>query len=714
MRKRMFWAFMALSLVASAALPARAVVPELIPVQGVLADDEGAPLDGSFDIVFALYGAETAGTALWTESRTGEDAVAVDDGLFTVYLGDLTPLDFASLLDDPELWLEMQVGADEPMNRVRLASVPYAEEAEFCAQVGDLLPEDLQTVLDFACGDDQFLRGWDAVSNLPECAAFPVSPGDITAVQTPVGSGLTGGATEGEVSLSVSDVTSAMIADGTITFTDWAQSGCATDQIPKWNGIAWACAADADTDTNTTYSAGTGLSLAGTTFSLNTTYTDSQYVNEAQANSVTSAMIANGAIAFADWAQNGCTANQIPKWNGTAWACAADADTDTVGWALTGNAGTVAGTSYLGTSDDVALDIRVNNTRAFRLEPNATSPNVVGGWSGNWVDSGYVGATIAGGGGTGGPNIVASQWGTVGGGFGNTVGGQYSNVGGGYGNEALGSHCAVLGGENNTANTMNPVDVGSVVCGGSDNTAANAGGVVVGGASNEAYNFGAVLGGEENSAGGWGAVGSGMSNSAGNNSFVGSGVSNQAWQSATVVGGTHNTASGDYSAVGGGGYNTASADYATIPGGYGATADHTGQLAQASGYFSAAGDAQTSRYVLRTATTNASPTAMFLDGSSSRLTITDGRTVTFDALVVGRSNTGQSAGYRIQGVIENVGGTTAFIGTPTVTVLGEDNPAWNVSVLADDTNDALSISVTGVIVTNVRWVATVETAEVSW
>lgn len=44
--------------------------------------------------------------------------------------------------------------------------------------------------------------------------------GDITAVTTAAGSGLTGGSSSGSVALSVSGVTSAMIANGTITGTD--------------------------------------------------------------------------------------------------------------------------------------------------------------------------------------------------------------------------------------------------------------------------------------------------------------------------------------------------------------------------------------------------------------------------------------------------------------------------------------------------------------
>lgn len=41
---------------------------------------------------------------------------------------------------------------------------------------------------------------------------------------------------------------------------------CITNEIAKFDGTNWVCAID--TDTNTTYSAGTGLTLTGTTFSL--------------------------------------------------------------------------------------------------------------------------------------------------------------------------------------------------------------------------------------------------------------------------------------------------------------------------------------------------------------------------------------------------------------------------------------------------------------
>jgi hypothetical protein len=46
------------------------------------------------------------------------------------------------------------------------------------------------------------------------------------------------------VSLLGSSISSSEIQDATITFADWASNSCSTNQIPKWNGSAWACAAD--------------------------------------------------------------------------------------------------------------------------------------------------------------------------------------------------------------------------------------------------------------------------------------------------------------------------------------------------------------------------------------------------------------------------------------------------------------------------------------
>ncbi|HUW14805.1 MAG TPA: hypothetical protein VM537_34115 [Anaerolineae bacterium] len=117
-------------------------------------------------------------------------------------------------------------------------------------------------------------------------------------------------------------------------------------------------------------------------------------------------------------------------------------------WFLTGNAGTTGG-NFLGTTDSQPLEFRVNNARALRLEPNASSPNLIGGYASNNVTAGVLGATIGGGRDNGSPNRVADDYGTVGEGSGNTAGGLYATVGGGRGNIASGNFATVGGGSDN-------------------------------------------------------------------------------------------------------------------------------------------------------------------------------------------------------------------------------------------------------------------------
>ena len=52
-------------------------------------------------------------------------------------------------------------------------------------------------------------------------------------------------------------------------------------------------------------------------------------------------------------------------WNGSAWIIFS---TSSSAWSLTGNAGTVDGTSFIGTTDNVPLNIRVNNQKAGRID----------------------------------------------------------------------------------------------------------------------------------------------------------------------------------------------------------------------------------------------------------------------------------------------------------------------------------------------------------
>jgi hypothetical protein len=130
-----------------------------------------------------------------------------------------------------------------------------------------------------------------------------------------------------------------------------------------------------------------------------------------------------------------------------------EADDNTVGWGLQGNAGTNPATQFLGTTDSQAFELRVNNQRGFRVEPgDFNEHNVIGGSALNVVDPGMYGATIAGGGQTlaTGRQRVTGIYGTVGGGAANTAG-NAAVVGGGAGNTASTFGATVPGGYNNTA-----------------------------------------------------------------------------------------------------------------------------------------------------------------------------------------------------------------------------------------------------------------------
>jgi len=140
-------------------------------------------------------------------------------------------------------------------------------------------------------------------------------------------------------------------------------------------------------------------------------------------------------------------------------------------------------------------------------QPNAESPNLVGGWSGNSVMAGVVGATISGGGTTSGfLNRVTDHYGTVGGGQRNQAGNdsgtlgdaRLSTVGGGTSNVASNDSATVGGGWYNTASGEF-----SVVGGGQDNVASGTSSVVAGGDTNTASGWrSTVPGGVGNTASG--------------------------------------------------------------------------------------------------------------------------------------------------------------------------------------------------------------------
>ena len=350
--------------------------------------------------------------------------------------------------------------------------------------------------------------------NADGTVACETDDGTVTSVAT--GPGLTGGTitATGTVGLAATQLL--------------PTTACAVNQVPQWNGSAWTCAVAGGTGTVTSVATGTGLTggpvtTAGT-IAVNTATIQARVTGSCPVGSYIRTIAADGTV-----------------------TCQADGTGPANAFVQGGNAfGAVA---TLGTNDNFAVDLRANGSRVMRYEPNAISPNVVGGRSTNSIATGVSGGTIAGGGwlnaglGMENRNEVLSDLGTVGGGSGNVAGAIGATA-------SENSHATVAGGSYNIASGP-----ASVVAGGSNNIASGPASVVAGGAGNRAMET---------------------------MSFVGGGESNRAVFKAVVAGGRLNQAIGGISVVAGGAMNVASGIGSTVPGG--AYNEANGDYSFAAGY----------------------------------------------------------------------------------------------------------------------------------
>jgi hypothetical protein len=387
--------------------------------------------------------------------------------------------------------------------------------------------------------------------------------GDITEIQTAAGSGLTGGTASGVATLALANTyklpqacangqvakyntstlvwecsndlqgtggggagtvtniaTGAGLSGGPITSTGTINlastqllptTACAANQIPKWNGSSWACAADAtgaSGGSGTVTSVATGAGLTG------------------------GPITAAGTIGLAAsqlLPTTACADSQTLIWNATSsnWICAGWTPPSAVANAFVNGGNSFGADAVLGTNDANRLFIKSGNTMSFYapesffLQSGSTSPsrsgftqiyssgienfyaspsevrvatekgrievvdkfntvNIRAGSIFNQAGNASKGQTISGGGeltdnclsqsqttyGASCTNQTNGDFAVVSGGAGNSAREGYATVSGGSSNRALGSASVVSGGFGNTANA-----VGSVVAGGQLNTA---------------------------------------------------------------------------------------------------------------------------------------------------------------------------------------------------------------------------------------------------
>jgi len=126
MRHTLLMLSTALLLVAVPASVTLGAVPPVISYQGYLADSLGIPLDTTLEMTFTIYEDESGFTQLWTETH---GSVHLNDGLFFVLLGSITPLDIGTL-DGSTRYLGIQLGAGPSSDSLLpMVSVAYSFRA---------------------------------------------------------------------------------------------------------------------------------------------------------------------------------------------------------------------------------------------------------------------------------------------------------------------------------------------------------------------------------------------------------------------------------------------------------------------------------------------------------------------------------------------------------------------------------------------------------
>lgn len=183
------------------------------------------------------------------------------------------------------------------------------------------------------CGANQYITyngtAWS-------CATDVGSAGAVASAQGTAAVKVNGdnAAHTGAVTISVDDATVAakglmqvgnglQVAAGVVSVS---APTCTAGQYISYNGTTWACSAPTDNDT--TYTAGDALTLTGNDFDVavdNTTVEVNADALRVKALGIDTAHLAAGSVTAAKLNQMGAANNEILKWNGSAWAPAADA-----------------------------------------------------------------------------------------------------------------------------------------------------------------------------------------------------------------------------------------------------------------------------------------------------------------------------------------------------------------------------------------------------
>ncbi len=200
-------------------------IPDYMSYQGMLTGSEGEPVaDGMYDMHFKFFGESDPSTPLWEESQT----VPVVDGIFNVIFGIVNSLE---LPFDEQYYLGIAIGEGAEMTpRTALTSSAYSFRAKSI--------DDGQVVKSInTLKDSVLLEAGENISITEDENKIIISAsggnGSGSITQITAGEGLTGGGTEGNVTLSVLNggITTGKIADEAVTSSKLSESSVVGDKI---------------------------------------------------------------------------------------------------------------------------------------------------------------------------------------------------------------------------------------------------------------------------------------------------------------------------------------------------------------------------------------------------------------------------------------------------------------------------------------------------
>jgi hypothetical protein len=325
-----------------------------ISYSGRFVEADGAPRRGSVDIEINFYDAAESGSKL-ASSPYAFPSTILAEGVFTLDI-DLQDADVAAIFRDPKapVWIEVtDKSHGKVYPRQRFSSVPYALK----------VPVDGTTL-----GFDQ--SGNMTVLSVPSGGSVP---NPLPAVD---GSALT-------------NVNAAALRGSPV-----AGAAPSAGQVLKWNGSAWAPAADTDTDTTnpgtvTSITAGSGLTggtITGSGILAVDAGTGANQIVRLDATAKLpavdgSALSGVNAVKLHGVAvdSGAPAASQVLKYDGTKWAPAADANSGgtvtsiVAGTGLTGGTITGSGTLTLASPMPALDGSALTNVNAVKIQGRTVS-----------------------------------------------------------------------------------------------------------------------------------------------------------------------------------------------------------------------------------------------------------------------------------------------------------------------------------------------------